>query len=182
MYLSTKQNLALQRGFVLCFGYFIAILLVVIKNNMHIKGFTFINLLVVIAIAVTATGIFVLVLSSNSSRCKGADAAIKANLANIHSDAQTIYKAKGNYSGLCEDPAIKGKTIATADALGGNVVNAGIAGTKSTVVCHLSSDFRSWAISSALKNNTANSWCVDSLGASKQINSGYLGDGITVCP
>lgn len=148
---------------------------------MHKKGFTLIELLVVIAIIGILAS--VVLASLNSARAKGADAAIKANLANIRAQAEIMYDTNNNYSNLCTNAVVAGQTAGAAAALGGTVVNVlATAGTASTVVCHLAATNDSWAIASALKSNTANSWCVDSTGASKGITAGYLGASVTACP
>jgi len=154
---------------------------VINKIIMHKKGFTLVELLVVIAIFCTVAGVLVLTVF-NTSRCKGADASIKANLANIRAQSAIIYKINNNYSNFCDNPFIAERTATVASIIGGKVVNTSVAGTKSTVVCHLAQDLSSWAISSPLKKNIENSWCVDSSGASKGITAGYLRVYDTTCP
>ncbi|OGI77856.1 hypothetical protein A3D42_01440 [Candidatus Nomurabacteria bacterium RIFCSPHIGHO2_02_FULL_41_18] len=125
-----------------------------------------------------------MVLSSlNTARAKGADAAIKANLANIRAQAELVYdnNSPNSYSGLCTDAVIVNQTAAAANALGGSVINTlGTAGTAVTVVCHVLGNSSAWAVSSGTKVTPANSWCVDSTGASKSV-VGFLAANDVTC-
>ena len=55
-------------------------------------------------------------------------------------------------------------------------------GSATQSVCHVKWDNSEWAASVPLKTDSANSWCVDSKGTSRQITAGYLLGTITVCP
>ena len=142
-----------------------------------------IELLVVVAIIGILASV---VLSSlNTARAKGADAAIKANLANIRAQAELVYDGNtpNSYSGLCANTVVSNQTTAAANALGGTVINAlGTAGTATTVVCHVAADNSAWAVSSGTKVTPANSWCVDSTGSSKALVGIFLAANVTVCP
>jgi len=145
------------------------------------EGFTLIELLVVIAIIGILSS--VVLASLNTARGKGADANIKSNLSNVRAQAEILYDTAGSYTGLCTDPTVSGMTASAASALGGSVVNTlGTVGTAATVVCHLALSNQAYAVASALKSNTANSWCVDSTGNSKQLVGAYLAANATVCP
>ena len=64
------------------------------------KGFTLIELLVVIAIIGILSS--VVLASLNSARGKGANAAVKAGMANMRAQAELYYDENGqNYTGVC---------------------------------------------------------------------------------
>jgi hypothetical protein len=109
--------------------------------------------------------------SLNTARGKGADAAIKANLANIRAQAEIVYDgaSPNSYATVC---GVGGDaTIAAALAAAGSA-----SGT--TAVCNPSAT--AWAASVALKTDATKFWCVDSLGVSAQRVTA-LGAG-TACP
>ena len=136
------------------------------------KGFTLIELLVVIAIIGILSS--VVLASLNTARGKGADAAVKANLANIRAQAELYYDANGNAYGtaasaLCTanlfaDPTITSAVTAATNASGG--------------AARCQSSATAYATQVPLK--TAGYWCVDSTGAAKYATSTLLST--TACP
>jgi prepilin-type N-terminal cleavage/methylation domain-containing protein len=130
------------------------------------KGFTLIELLVVIAIIGILAS--VVLASLNSARAKGADAAVKSNLANIRAQAEIVYDGAtpNSYDSVCVN-----ETVASA------IAAAGSAG--SNAVCYDSDN--AWAASAQLKSAGAGFWCVDSTGTSASKTAG-LTENATVCP
>ena len=115
-------------------------------------GFTLIELLVVIAIIGILAS--VVLASLNSARAKGADAAIKANLANMRAQAALFYDNSSSYVGVCVDPVVV-NAISSVNAAGG------------TMTCDASKDV--FSMVSPLKGG--GNWCVDSSGYSGTTSS-----------
>lgn len=150
----------------------------------HIKtdrGFTLIELLVVIAIIGILSS--VVLASLNTARNRGADANIKANLANIRAQAELIYDTDGDYDAVCganstTQNAQIASMIASVNSQGGSAVCGRPASGAATA----------WAAAGTLKTTNqfgassgTDYFCVDSAGASKVIDSA-LGANTTTCP
>ncbi len=142
---------------------------------MYKKGFTLIELLVVIAIIGILSS--VVLASLNTARGKGADAAIKSNLANMRAQAELYYDTNGGYSSVTT-LTLPGGTFCTsgvptagtlfADSTFASVITTLNAFPGANVTCVLGGvsgqRASSWAMSKAL--TTGGSWCVDSGGKS----------------
>ena len=138
------------------------------------RGFTLIELLVVIAIIGILSS--VVMASLNSARGKGADASVKANLANIRAQAELVYDNSGNYGTAF---AVADCTGAGVGTLFGNAVVANqiavakaASGGLSACLSTGSPTANNWAVAVQLKSDLSKASCADSSGASRQIDNG----------
>ncbi len=129
------------------------------------NGFTLIELLVVIAIIGILAS--VVLASLNSARNKGADAAIKANLANARAQAELFYDTGSTYEDVCTGAGgISSLVSAAATTASVTAPSHDTAGaTATTSVCNDTA--AGWAAEVPLKTSGAGFYCVDSTGASK---------------
>ena len=131
------------------------------------KGFTLIELLVVIAIIGILSS--VVLASLNSARNKGADAAVKSNIAGIRTQAEIVYddNSPNSYSGLCTNATVVSAINSAKGAAGitaATNVTYATAQSPSTATCHQGGSPDSWAVSVPLKSSNTTYYCVDGSG------------------
>lgn len=152
---------------------------------MNKKGFTLIELLVVVAIIGVLAS--VVLASLNTARTKGADSAIKSQLANTRAQAEMFYDGSSTYEGVCAltGTNVIGPMVNAAEKSYNNNTSTYADATASawnSGQCHDSAS--AWAAEVPLKASASGSiiaWCVDSTGAARQVASA-LAANIYVCP
>ncbi|MBX4200985.1 prepilin-type N-terminal cleavage/methylation domain-containing protein [Candidatus Parcubacteria bacterium] len=120
------------------------------------KGFTIIELLVVVAIIAVLTGIVLVNVTSYIN--KGKDAAVQGNLSSVLTDMAVYYDTNGNYTAACADASVAAALAAADRAFDGNAVANEVTDCNGAVAA--------WAACGQLKV-TDSYFCVDSTGTKK---------------
>jgi prepilin-type N-terminal cleavage/methylation domain-containing protein len=121
-------------------------------------GFTLVEILVVVAIISLIASIFLVAMGE--SRKEGRDAAIKVSLGEIRKASEFLYDANASYVGVCNTVD---NTLSELGDFGR--IEDYIESQGGAVTCRESSG--AYAVISSL--NRGNCWCVDSLGAAREI-------------
>jgi prepilin-type N-terminal cleavage/methylation domain-containing protein len=156
------------------------------------KGFTLIELLVVIAIIGILSS--VVLASLNTARSKGANAAVKSNLANLRAQMEIYFDNPtlgNNTYGATGANAINCVGANAATIFGNAKVQSSLAAAASAgggvarCVAQPTTNSSSYVVSVQLRTpeGSNNFWCIDSSGASKGHATGIaIGNTATVCP
>jgi len=132
------------------------VLLNIITMKNTSKGFTIIELLVVVAIIAVLAAIVLVNVTQYINQ--GKNAAVKGNLASVLTNGAVFYDANGSYSGFCASSYFTNPSAAITSAGG-------------TAICTAKSDNTAWCGCSTLKVTTAepanSTFCVDSTGYKK---------------
>ncbi|MEK9181515.1 MAG: type II secretion system protein [Patescibacteria group bacterium] len=138
-------------------------------------GFTLIELLVVVAIIGVLAS--VILVNSGDARNKGNDTAVKTNLATLRQVAEIFFlnnlnsylPAGGvNVAGACPNYDPQGTNMLSKDKVIADALAEAIKrGNGSS--CYNSAN--AWAVAVGLKLTLGTSWCVDTTGTAKMVNS-----------
>jgi prepilin-type N-terminal cleavage/methylation domain-containing protein len=167
------------------------------KTYLRRQGFTLIELLVVIAIIGILASI--IMVSLNSARSKGGDAAVRSNIANIRGQAALYYDNNNTFgASVACGYTSSGSTVGSCSGLFGTGSTTAAAGLKAaaaasgtTAYGFTNSAGDAWAIGAVLKttnivssNSGVDYYCADSLGTGgvEDTIANYWTTGFTACP
>ncbi|MEN9604898.1 MAG: hypothetical protein RJB39_583 [Candidatus Parcubacteria bacterium] len=130
------------------------------------RGFTLIELMVVIALVGMLALIVLAALSSAKGR--GDDAGIQSTMKNLQTQSGLYYSQNGNVGVTSGDCVTAGSMFADATTYGLSKLLTGLR-AKTTVACFsTAAPSNIWIISAQLKSDPTKYWCIDHGGISRQ--------------
>lgn len=147
------------------------------KNILN-KGFTLIELIVVITITAILSGI--ILFSVNMYISKGKDSSIYGYMTTLIPSGEAFYNANGSsYQGFCASSIVTN----AAPQMPQNPVGDCLGGSISGVCCHVESTYyQAWAACVREFANSSNAFCVDSRGIKKDISNTLCTNNLNQCP
>lgn len=129
------------------------------------KGFTIIELIVVIAIIAVLAAIVLVNVTQYIT--KGRDSAIKGNLSTLSTDAAVVYDAASSYNSSAENSAC----ASTAANLIYNTINSYGLNMATTGYYSCQNNSTSFCACAVMASNVSNAFCVDSAGRKLSLTS-----------
>ncbi len=142
------------------------------------RGFTLIELIVVIAIISILSA--VVISNIGNARDRSANASVKANLNSLRAMIAIFYDANGNYGTAGVNGCTSGgmfNSTSPNDISGAISEALQSSGHTGGIYCRSNTSTNQWAIAVPLRpltgnNSTQQAWCVDFRGISKQVTFG----------
>jgi len=140
------------------------------------KGFTLIEIIVVIAIISILSGIILFSVTQYIN--KGKDSNIAGNLAVLVPAGEAYYNARPNsYEGFCESSVVNNAKTQMPDNPSGSCSD-----NPKGVCCHVEDPyFQAWAACAPEFTDSSSAYCVDSRGMKKHIGLSSCTANITKC-
>ena len=143
---------------------------------MNSKGFTLIELIVVIAIIAILSGVVLLGVTKYINIWK--DSSLKGNLSVLITDGETFYNNNGNSYNAGTDATNFCKSNAVNNAWAQISNEPDISDEN----CNPTPDGTAWAACAQEFSNTSNYYCVDSTGAHEEVCGSSCSGSLTQCP
>ena len=148
------------------------------KNYKFIKGFTLIELMVVIAIIGVLSAIILFSVTQYIGKSK--DANIMGNLAVLVSSGEVFYNSNQSYNGFCSSTVVTNASSQMPENSTATCYNS--SNNKGGICCSETIDNDAWAACAPLFVDSDDAYCVDSRGVKKTIDHSYCIAGLTECP